>query len=203
MIFYLAILIWTIIAACAAKFLLQPAVGFANSEWTKMVVIHVPFAMMAVVSYIISAFYAVKYLIIRNLKQDNKSASASLMGFIFTVLATLSGMIFAYYQWGSAWNWDPRETSILILFCVYSAYFSLRSSISNKQTKARISAVYNLMAVLIMPYLVFVLPRIMPGLHPENTLIQKQGLSSIYRIIMFCVFTGYFGILCFYMRSKK
>jgi len=160
--------------------------GFASPKWARLIVFHVPCAMMAVVAYIVSTIYAVIRLSRGDMAADVKSAASAALGFGFTVLATATGMVFAGIEWGSAWNWDPRETSILMLMIVYVAYFALRAAIPNAASRARISAAYNVLACLVMPFLVFVLPRISPGLHP-----QRASLSWEYAAALGGAMVGY------------
>jgi heme exporter protein C len=188
--------------AIAAVVYVPPAAGFAHPEAARMVIFHVPCAMLAVVAYIISTVYAILYLTKNRSDLDVKSAVSAEIGFGFTVLATISGMIFAGLEWGSAWNWDPRETTILMLMIVYAAYFALRSAVLVKTSRARISAVYNILACAIMPYFVFVLPRIFGGLHPSGTLTNSGGLSTEYRIVMSCAALGFLWLYVVVFRAR-
>ncbi len=172
--------------AIATVLWVSPAEGFASPEWARLIVFHVPCAMIAVIAYIVSTIYAVYCLARRDISADIKSAASASLGLLFTVLATVTGMVFAKIEWGTAWNWDPRETSILMLLMVYIAYFALRSSIPNMLNRAKISAAYNILACLVMPFLVFVLPRINPGLHPN-----KASLSPDYGIALAAAMLGY------------
>lgn len=160
--------------------------GFASPEWARLIVFHVPCAMIAVLAYVVSTIYAVIYLSRRDIAADVRSAASAALGFAFTALATATGMVFAAIEWGTAWNWDPRETSILMLMIVYLAYFALRAAIPGEASRARISAAYNVLACLIMPFLVFVLPRISPGLHP-----QRVSLSWEYGVALGGAMLGY------------
>jgi heme exporter protein C len=111
-------------------------------------------------------------------------------------------MIFARLEWGSAWNWDPRETTILMLLIVYAAYFVLRSAIPAKTARARTGAVYNILACAVMPYFVFVLPRILGGLHPAGTLTSSGGLSPEYRIVMAAAAMGFALLYIWVFRAR-
>lgn len=184
-------------AIAALTFLwVPPAPRFASPEWARLIVFHVPCAMMAVVAYIISTIYAVVCLSRGDMSADTKSAASAALGFGFTVLATATGMVFARIEWGSAWNWDPRETSILMLMIVYLAYFALRAAIPNAANRARISAAYNILACLVMPFLVFVLPRISSGLHPRRT-----SLSWEYAVALGGAMLGYVLLYVWLFRS--
>jgi len=192
---------WMVGVAWATLGYLPPAGAFADPESARMIVFHVPCAMVSVIAYLVSTVYAIRYLAGRKREADAKSAASAELGLVFTVLATVSGMVFAQIQWGSAWNWDPRETSILMLMLVYSAYFALRASLPGS-ARARISAAYNVLACVVMPYLVFVLPRIVGGLHPSNTLSDRGSLSTEYRIVLFASMIGFVWLYVWLMRLR-
>jgi len=190
-----------IAAVIVAAFLyVPPARGFADKESARIIIFHVPCAMIATLAYAISTIYAIAYLIRGNTASDMKSAASASLGFLFTALATVTGMIFAKMEWGMAWNWDPREVSILMLMIVYAAYFALRGSILNSAARAKISSVYNIMAGLLMPFFIFVLPRLVPGLHPSNTLTSRSGLSPEYRIALGGAMLGYMMLYIWILR---
>ncbi|MCE5198933.1 MAG: cytochrome c biogenesis protein CcsA [Armatimonadota bacterium] len=183
-------------AVIAAAFLyVPPAAGFAVPDAARIVIFHVPCAMISVLAYLVSTVYAIAYLKNGTIASDAKSAISAGLGFTFTALATVTGMIFAKVQWGAAWNWDPRETTILILMIVYAAYFALRGAIPGTIARARISAAYNILACVIMPYLVFVLPRMMGGLHPD-----RASLSIEYRIVMGAAMIGFMWLYIWLFR---
>jgi heme exporter protein C len=135
-------------------------------EKIKIMNFHVPVAWLCVVAYIVSMIFSIKYLKSRNMDHDLVAYSSAAIGTIFTILATVTGMIWAKFNWGSYWNWDPREVSIFVLLLIYAAYFTLRSSIENEETKAKLSSVYSILATFTVPFFIFILPRITSGLHP-------------------------------------
>lgn len=127
---------------------------------------HVPVAWVSVLGFLLAFYYAIKYLKTKNIDYDLKSSSSAGLGMLFCSLATITGSIWAKFNWGSFWNWDPRETSIVILLMIYGSYFALRTAISSYEIRARLSAVYAILAGLTVPFLVFILPRVTAGLHP-------------------------------------
>src|ERR1051325_1829730 len=77
-------------------------------------------------------------------------------------------------MWGSYWNWDPPETSIFFVLLLYGAYLALRGSIEGEEKRARLSAVYSVIAFVAVPPLMFVVPRIYSTLHPDP-IINTRG----------------------------
>jgi len=45
---------------------------------------------------------------------------------LFTIGALFAGAVWAQKTWGSPWSWDPKETSSLIVWLIYSAYLHAR-----------------------------------------------------------------------------
>jgi heme exporter protein C len=129
---------------------------------------HVPTAWTTVVAFLVSMYYGIRYLNTRKIDYDIRSVSSASLGFLFCFLATITGSVWAKFNWGSFWNWDPRETSIFVLLLIYGAYFALRSSLEVEETRAKLSAVYSIVAGLTVPFFIFVLPRMMGGLHPGS-----------------------------------
>jgi heme exporter protein C len=135
-------------------------------EKARIIFFHVPTAWLSVVAFLTSMVYAIQYLRTRDLAYDIRSSAAAGRGFRFCILATLTGAVWAKFNWGSYWNWDPRETSIFVLLLIYGAYFSLRSAVETEEKRATLSSAYSIIAAVTVPFFIFIMPRIMTGLHP-------------------------------------
>lgn len=162
-----------------SMFLLVPQyVGLGEAG--RIIIMHVPTAWVTSLAFAVSAVYSALYLWRRSPTHDFSAVAAAEVGFVFCILATVTGAIFAQIIWGVFWNWDPRETSILILLLIYAAYFALRSSIDDLDRRRRLSAVYNLFAAVTMPFLLFVAPRVAEStLHPNCAFIQGSKCDGI------------------------
>ncbi len=144
-------------------------------ERAKIIFFHVPTAWLSVIAFLMTMFYGVKYLRKKNMDDDAKSLAALQLGLVFTILATITGSIWAKFNWGTFWNWDPRETSIFILLLIYGSLIALRSAVENDDKRARLSAVYSIIAFLTVPFFIFIMPRIMVGLHPGSANDDNAG----------------------------
>ena len=186
----------------AAAFLWpKPAQGFIG-ESSRIVFFHVPCAWVASLAFLVAAAYSLAYLVRRNPRQDDVAAAAVRLGLLFAVLALVTGSLFARIMWGSYWNWDPRESSFLLLIFLYAAYLFLRNAIEDPDRRATVSAAYALFAAVLMPFLVFVAPRITASLHPQ-TVINPQGKILMDAPTRTVFFAGLFGFsaLFFWMLS--
>jgi heme exporter protein C len=146
----------------------------------RIVILHVPTAWISVIAFAVSGIFSALYLWRRRPGDDHIAVAAAESGFIFTALATVTGMIFSQVVWGIFWNWDPRQTSIFVLLLVYAALFALRSAIDDTDRRRQLSAVYSLFAVATVPFLVFVAPRVADStLHPNCAFLQGSNCDGI------------------------
>ncbi len=165
-------------------------------ELAKIIFFHVPTAWLASVAFISAMFYGIQYLRTSDLDYDAKALSSLQLGMVFAILATVTGSVWAKFNWGSFWNWDPRETSFFILLLIYGSLFALRSALDNEEKRARLSAVYSIFAALTVPFFVFIMPRIMSGLHPGSAddtnagpIVDFKMNGNMLSVFFFSLFT--------------
>ncbi len=170
----------------------------------KIIFFHVPTAWLTVIAFLMSTVFSIQYLRKKNLDYDAKSYAAAQLGMIFCILATVTGSVWSKFAWGSFWSWDPRQTSIFALLLIYGAWFALRSAIESEDKRATLSAVYSIIAFLTVPFFIFIMPRIMTGLHPGSADDTNAGpivdfkMNSSMQLIFFLSMIG-FTILYFWM----
>lgn len=187
----------TVVLIYLVMFVVPPAKGMG--EAVRIVFFHVPMAWLAVVAFIMNAYWGAMYLKSRNMRKDYLSGKSAQLGMIFVLLACISGAIFSKLTWGAYWNWDPRQTTILVLILIYGAYLTLRSAITDEQKRARITAVYSLFSCLTVPFLVFIIPRLYFSLHP-SPLINGSGSVDMEPIMLVTLLLGVLDATLLYIR---
>ncbi len=171
-------------------------------ESTRIMYFHVPVSMITVVMFVASAWFSIQYLRRRDLRDDARASIWAELGLVACLLATVTGAIWAKAMWGTYWNWDPRETSIFLLLLIYAAYVTLRTSIEDEERRASLSATYSVIAVVTVPFLVFVVPRIYFSLHPDP-LINSKGkvfMEPRMRGVLFASMAGFLAIFWWMYR---
>ena len=114
--------------------------------------LHVPIALTAYAAFAWGAWKALRLLWTGDQRYDLESYTAVHMGTIFGTLTLVTGSIWAKTSWGVWWSWGERQLVLfLILFLFYAAYFMLRFSLPEGPGRARISAVYALFGVVLIP----------------------------------------------------
>ena len=173
-------------------------------ENAKIIFFHVPTAWLTLMAFLMSTVFSFKYLRNKDLDDDAKAYASVQLGMIFCILATVTGAVWAKFAWGAFWSWDPRQTSIFALLLIYGALFALRSSIESEEKRATLSSVYSMIAFVTVPFFIFIMPRIMKGLHPGSAddtgagpVVNFQMNSSM--LLIFVLSLIGFTILYFWM----
>jgi heme exporter protein C len=196
------LLLWMGVVIWAAIIYAPPAQMFRVESLARIMFFHVPCAMTATVLSIGSAVTALCYVITKKAVYDAKSRTIAALATTYWVLTTVTGSIFAKVQWGMYWNWDPKQSAIILLILIYFAYFALRAAIQDTKKQAMVAACYTLFAAAVMPFLTYVLPNATPSLHPKNVIFTSDGMDTTYRIIFWASTAGFLG-LTFWMYKVQ
>jgi heme exporter protein C len=180
----LLMVLYTIIAG----FLLPVPRLVILNETIRSLYFHVPiwFAMLFLMG--VSVYSSIMYLGNSKIKSDIVAVQSANVGMIFSILGILTGMLWARYTWGTWWTTDTKLNGVAITFLIYTAYFILRNSIEDDQKKARISAIYNVFAFVMMIVFVMILPRMNSSLHPGNggnPAFGKFDLDNTMRLVFY------------------
>jgi heme exporter protein C len=160
------------------------------------------FSMM--ILFIISVVHAINYLRTNQLKYDILSRQYAVVGMVLGVLGYATGMIWASYTWVdpnnqaaasfSAIAREPKLIGAAIALLIYAAYLVLRDSVHDIDRKARLSAVYNVFAFAFLFPSIWIIPRILPSLHPGgegNPALNYKDIDSRMRLVFYPAVAGW------------
>ncbi len=158
------LLIYTLIGG----FLIEVPKQVILYETIRNLYFHVPMWFTMIFLFLMSMIYSIKNLSSGSILDDQKSVSLVNVGIIFGILGTLTGSIWAKFTWGAWWTNDVKLNGSAITMLIYLAYMVLRGSIEDEQRRARVSAVYNIFAFVLLIVFIGILPRMTDSLHPGN-----------------------------------
>ncbi len=129
--------------------------------------LHVPMWFTMAVCFGAGLFYSIKYLNSPDPETDQKAETATQVGLMFGICGLLTGAVWARFTWGTWWTFaEPRMNLSALGMMIYVAYFVLRTAFDNPEKRAKIAAVFNIFAATTIPFLLYIIPRQMPSLHP-------------------------------------
>jgi heme exporter protein C len=176
--------LWICLAILGAFFYAPLAADFIG-ESSRILFFHVPMAWASFVAFLAAGVWSALYLWRREPDHDRAAAAAVELGLVFALLATLTGAMWAKVMWHEWWNWDPRQMSIVIALAFYGAYLVLRSSVEDPDARARLSAAYAVLGLVVAPYLYFVMPRTAKfSLHPEPVINAAAKVEMESRMLL-------------------
>ncbi len=184
------------------------------NESIRNLLYHVPmwFAMLAMLFY--SLVMSIILLSSKNPEEnyvnDLNSLAAVRVGLVFGTLGIITGMLWATYTWGTPWTNDPKLNGAAIGMLVYFAYIILRNSIQDEIKRAKVAAVYNILAFVIYIVFIFIMPKLFDSLHPGNggnPGFKKYDLDSTLRMYFYPAVVGWiivgFWIKDMYYRVEE
>lgn len=121
----------------------------------KIMFVHVPAAWLSMFIYGLIAASSFGLLVFRHPLADVSAKAAAPLGAAFTLLALVTGMLWGKPMWGAFWVWDPRLTSVLLLFFLYLGLIALRSSIDDESLAGTLTAVLGLVGIVMLPVIRF------------------------------------------------
>jgi heme exporter protein C len=87
---------------------------------------HVPNAILMELASTTCGIASLVYLIRRRQAADFLALAAAELTVVLGVIVLLTGPLWARKTWGVWWDWEPRLTSTLIMWMVFSSYLLLR-----------------------------------------------------------------------------
>ena len=145
---------------------------YKQSHSVRIMYVHVPAAWMALGIFSMMTFLSVGTFIFKNKKFYLISKSLAPSGFIFNIIALITGSIWGKPTWGTWWAWDARITSMLILALFYFMYLLSWKIIENKNTVIKISSLIVIVGAINLPIIKF-------SVNWWNTLHQGPSLKII------------------------
>lgn len=181
-----------------------PRLNILN-ETVRALYFHVPMWFGMSLLLLLSAVLSVRYLYHPSSETDIEAVECANVGTFFGVLGMITGMIWARYTWGAWWHGDPKQNTAAISLLIYFGYFIVRSSIENRDQRARISASLNIFAFISMVVLLFVIPRLTSSMHPGsggNPGFNVYDLDSRMLLVFYPAVGGWF-ILGLWISSLR
>lgn len=137
----------------------------------KIFYVHVPAAMIMYAGFTIASLASLLYLLKPNRVWDMVAISGAEVALLFCVYVLVSGPLWAYKAWGTAWTWDPQLTATFVLFLLYLGYMLLRVFSGSGERVRKIAAVLAIIAFVDIPIIHYAV-RQWGGMHP---VIEREG----------------------------
>ena len=145
---YLLVIVLTI--GLIESLLLSPE-DYLQSHSVRIMYVHVPAAWLALGIFSSITFLSITGYIfkLKNFFLIAKSLAPS--GFIFNIIALITGSIWGKPTWGTWWAWDARITSMLILALFYLMFLLAWRIYDNKEQVFKITSIITILGIINVP----------------------------------------------------
>lgn len=159
--------------------------------------LHVPMWMAMYAMFLAGLVYSIRFLNDGTLDHDTKAASLTQVGIVFGICGLLTGALWARFTWGTWWTFaEPKMNLSALTLLLFVSYFILRSAVDDPRKRAKLAAVYNVFAVTTVPFLLYVIPRQLPSLHPgaDGNPAFSEVTAPELRLIFYPAVIGFIGL---------
>ena len=169
---YVLFLFIVVLSVGLTEALILSPEDYKQSHAVRIMYVHVPAAWITLGIFSSITFLSILGYIfkIKNFFLIAKSLAPS--GFVFNIIALVTGSIWGKPTWGTWWAWDARITSMLILALFYFMYLLSWKIIENKNTVIKISSLIVIVGAINLPIIKF-------SVNWWNTLHQGPSLKII------------------------
>jgi len=145
---YLLVIVLTV--GLIESLLLSPE-DYLQSHTVRIMYVHVPAAWLALGIFSSITFLSITGYIfkLKNFFLIAKSLAPS--GFIFNIIALVTGSIWGKPTWGTWWAWDPRITSMLILALFYLMFLMAWRIYDRKEQVFKITSIITVLGIINVP----------------------------------------------------
>ena len=151
-VFFLFVIVFSI--GLTEALFLSPE-DYKQSHSVRIMYVHVPSAWISLGIFSIIAFLSILSFIFKNKNFSLISKSLAPSGFVFNIIALVTGAIWGKPTWGTWWAWDARITSMLILALFYSMYLLSWKIFKNEEKAVKVSSVIAILGVINVPIIKF------------------------------------------------
>ena len=128
---------------------------YKQSHSVRIMYVHVPSAWISLGIFSLIAFLSLVSFIFKNKNFSLISKSLAPSGFLFNIIALVTGAIWGKPTWGTWWAWDARITSMLILALFYSMYLLSWKIFRNEKQATKITSIIAILGVINVPIIKF------------------------------------------------
>ena len=200
---YVLLLFFIVLSIGLFEALIFSPEDYKQGDAVRIMYVHVPSAWISLGIFSLITFLSIVGYIfkIKNFFLISKSLAPS--GFIFNIIALVTGSIWGRPTWGTWWAWDARITSMLILALFYLLYLLAWRIFNDKDKVFKATLIITVLGIINVPIIKY-------SVDWWNTLHQPASIniftkssidiSMLFPLIIMTAAFALFSLLIFLMK---
>jgi len=152
---YILFLFITVLAIGLVEALFLSPEDYIQSHSVRIMYVHVPSAWTSLGIFSLIALLSIVSFIFKNKNFSIIAKSLAPSGFVFNIIALVTGSIWGKPTWGTWWAWDARITSMLILLLFYAMYILAWRIFDKNEKVIKITSMIAILGVINVPIIKF------------------------------------------------
>ena len=200
---YILLLFVIVLSIGLMEALILSPEDYKQSDAVRIMYVHVPAAWISLGIFSTITFLSISGFIFKNKNFFLIAKSLAPSGFVFNIIALVTGSIWGKPTWGTWWAWDARITSMLILALFYAMYLISWRIYENEEKVFKITTFITIIGIVNVPIIKY-------SVDWWNTLHQPASInilskSSIHSSMLFPLLImtaafALFSLLIFLMK---
>ena len=200
---YVLLLFILVVSIGLTEALILSPEDYKQSHSVRIMYVHVPAAWISLgIFSTITILSIVGYIFkIKNFFLISKSLAPS--GFVFNVIALVTGSIWGKPTWGTWWAWDARITSMLILALFYLMYLIAWRIYENKEQVFKVTSIITILGIINVPIIKYSVDWWNTLHQPASINILSKSsihISMLYPLLIMTAAFALFSLLIFLMK---
>jgi len=200
---YVLFLFVVVLSVGLTEALILSPEDYKQSDAVRIMYVHVPAAWISLGIFSSITFLSISGFIFKNKNFFLIAKSLAPSGFVFNIIALVTGAIWGKPTWGTWWAWDARITSMLILALFYAMYLTSWRIYESEEKVFKITTFITILGIVNVPIIKY-------SVDWWNTLHQPASInilskSSIHSSMLFPLLImtaafALFSLLIFLMK---
>ena len=176
---------------------------YKQSDAVRIMYVHVPAAWISLGIFSSITFLSICGFVFKNKNFFLMSKSLAPSGFVFNLIALVTGSIWGKPTWGTWWAWDARITSMLILALFYLMYLLVWRIYEREEKVYKISTFITVIGIINIPIIKYSVDWWNTLHQPASiNLLSKSSIHSsmLYPLFIMTAAFALFSLLIFLMK---
>ena len=200
---YVLLLFIIVLSIGLSEALILSPEDYKQGDAVRIMYVHVPAAWISLGIFSLITFLSIFGYIfkVQNFFLISKSLAPS--GFVFNIIALVTGSIWGKPTWGTWWAWDARITSMLILALFYAMYILAWRIFEDKDKVYKVTLTITILGIINVPIIKY-------SVDWWNTLHQPASIniltkssidiSMLFPLMIMTAAFALFSLLIFLMK---
>ena len=176
---------------------------YKQSDSVRIMYVHVPAAWISLGIFTTISVLSFGILIFKNKNFSLITKSLAPSGFVFNIIALVTGSIWGKPTWGTWWAWDARITSMLILALFYAMYLIVWRIYDKEEKVYKISTFITILGIINVPIIKYSVDWWNTLHQPASiNILSKSSIHSsmLYPLLIMTAAFALFSLLIFLMK---